>query len=113
MKRKLTDWEIEVIDNWNTTYDGILKWKWSEVQNRFNLKNELDFIDDEEIKISLLSLHPNDYKEIIKSEKLIETIGNTTIYKLLKNPTGEGYAKKAAEDLVKLYISNYWGALCR
>jgi hypothetical protein len=113
MNLQLNTWQKEVISNWSITYSGILKWKWVELNDELKNTTTLDFINNEELKRSILSLHPNNYEEIIHSTKLFKTVEETTIFKLLKEPKSFGYSINEAEELVKLYISSYWSFLCK
>jgi len=112
MKTRLNDWQKEILNDWNITYEGILKWKWTELNDDLKNTTALDFIKNEELKRAILSLHPVNFEEIIHSSKLFEN-GDLTIYKLLNKNESTDYSIDEAENLVKLYISSYWGFLCK
>jgi hypothetical protein len=112
MKVQFNDWQKEIISNWYITYSGILKWKWPELNEELKNTRALDFIKNEELKRAILSLHPNNFEEILHSTKLFEN-DDLTIYKLLNKNVSTDYSVDEAESLVKLYISSYWGFLCK
>lgn len=112
MNIKLNEWQKEVLSNWHITYNGILKYKWTELSDELKNTTVLDFIKNEELRRAILSLHPDNFEDIIHSTKLFEK-EDLTIYKLLNKSNSVKYSVDEAESLVKLYISSYWGFLCK
>lgn len=113
MKKDLNEWEKEVVQDWKTTFNSILEWKGKEIKDKIDEIEGLSFIQNGELKICLYTLFGNAFLKTIHFKDLHESLRGFTIYELLSDKNIGGYKKEDAENLVKLYISSYWGFLCR
>lgn len=110
MKKEINAYMRKGISNWNNVYqNGILVYDWPKVADKFK-DFKFDFEMPEDIKIALLSIHPNHFDEILYFKGLTEWIGDSSIYELLSGTSKYDYSIEEGQDLVKWYIMNYWSS---
>ena len=109
MKKEFTEWQKKVVENWEITYQGILEYNWNRVKHKYE-NEDLGVSAPEDIRKAFLALFGEQKEIILHSRKLSEWLGSNTIYELLSGTTKEGYTIEEGRDLIKYYLSSFWGA---
>ena len=108
MKKEFTQYMIDRIARWeDTVYKGIMLYDWPKIKVKHE-NTDLGINVPEDIRIGLLSIHPNQYKEIITSKELVEWLGDSSIEELLTGTSNYNYTIEEGQNLVRWYIMNYW-----
>lgn len=110
MKKEINAYMRKSISNWDNVYrNGILVYDWPKVADRFkDFKFDVEIPED--IKTALLALFSDEVGRIIHSKKLINFLGDSSIYELLTGTSKYDYTLEEGRDLVKWYIMNYWSS---
>jgi hypothetical protein len=110
MKKEINTYMRKSISNWDNIYrNGILIYDWPKVADRFK-DFKFDFEIPEDIKTALLSIHPNNFEEMLNYKGLTEWLGDSSIYELLTGTSKYDYTLEEGRDLVKWYIISYWSS---